>query len=188
MAHRRRRQPQRHGRGVLPQEGRAGLEGRAAAAAHRQRADQRERAAVRDAERVCGQHLRSRSGHRVRGAVRADRSRRRRRQAGAASSRCARAPSRCRPRAGRSITSIRRTIKGQRQEPAFTGLLAAYYTGSSHSDNFNTYPPRVQPGDTILVHAGVYKDDRFRYGGGLGHGLERHLLPDAERHRRAGRS
>jgi hypothetical protein len=56
--------------------------------------------------------------------------------------------------------------KGQRQEPAFTGLLAAYYTGVSHSDNFNTFPPRVQPGDTILVHAGIYKDDRYRYGGG----------------------
>jgi hypothetical protein len=57
---------------------------------------------------------------------------------------------------------------GAKQEPAFTGLLAAYYTGSSSSDNFNTYPPRVQPGDTILVHAGVYKDDRYRYGAGLG--------------------
>jgi hypothetical protein len=56
--------------------------------------------------------------------------------------------------------------EGQRQQPAFTGLLAAYYTGASHSDNFNTYPPRVQPGDTILVHAGTYKDDRLRYGGG----------------------
>ena len=58
--------------------------------------------------------------------------------------------------------------KGEKQEPAFTGLLGAYYTGYSNSDNFNTYPPRVQPGDTILVHAGIYKDDRFRYGGGLG--------------------
>jgi len=56
--------------------------------------------------------------------------------------------------------------KGEKQQPAFTGLLAAYNTGSSHSDNFNTYPPRVQPGDIILVHAGLYKDDRFRYGGG----------------------
>jgi hypothetical protein len=56
--------------------------------------------------------------------------------------------------------------KGQKQEPAFTGLLAAYNTGASHSDNFNTYPPRVQPGDVILVHAGLYKDDRFKYGGG----------------------
>jgi hypothetical protein len=58
--------------------------------------------------------------------------------------------------------------EGQKIEPAFTGLLAAYYTGSSSSDNFNTYPPRVQPGDTILVHGGVYKDDRYRYGAGLG--------------------
>jgi hypothetical protein len=57
---------------------------------------------------------------------------------------------------------------GLKQEPAFTGLLAAYYTGSSSSDNFNTYPPRVQPGDVILVHAGLYKDDRYRYGAGLG--------------------
>jgi hypothetical protein len=35
--------------------------------------------------------------------------------------------------------------------------------GASHTDNFNTYPPRVQPGDTILVHAGTYRDDRTRY-------------------------
>lgn len=57
-------------------------------------------------------------------------------------------------------------FKGEKQQPAFTGLMAAYNTGASHSDNFNTYPPRVQPGDTILVHAGVYKDDRMKYGGG----------------------
>src|SRR6266481_10080501 len=59
---------------------------------------------------------------------------------------------------------------GQKQAPAFTGLLAAYYSGSSHSDNFNTFPPRVQPGDTILVHAGLYEDERHRYGGGAGLG------------------
>ena len=57
---------------------------------------------------------------------------------------------------------------GERQQPAFNGLLAAYFTGSSHSDNFNTFPPRVKPGDVILVHAGLYKDDRYRYGGGQG--------------------
>ena len=57
-------------------------------------------------------------------------------------------------------------FKGEKQQPAFTGLLAAYNTRSSHSDNFNTYPPRVEPGDIILVHAGLYKDDRMRYGGG----------------------
>ena len=57
---------------------------------------------------------------------------------------------------------------GKKEEPAFTGLLGAYYTGSAGSDYFNSYPPRVQPGDTILVHAGIYKDDRYRYGAGLG--------------------
>jgi hypothetical protein len=57
---------------------------------------------------------------------------------------------------------------GPKQEPAFTGLLAAYYMGSSGADYFNSYSPRVQPGDTILVHAGLSKDDRFRYGGPLG--------------------
>src|SRR5687767_6935117 len=74
-----------------------------------------------------------------------------------------------RPAAGGKIFHVYPPdYKGTRLEPAFTGLLAAYYTGSSHSDNFNTFPPRVQPGDTILVHAGVYRDDRLRYGGGLG--------------------
>ena len=55
--------------------------------------------------------------------------------------------------------------KGQRQEPGYTGLLAAYYTGSDQSDHSNAMQPRVQPGDVILVHAGVYKDNRFSYGG-----------------------
>src|SRR6266850_2685569 len=57
---------------------------------------------------------------------------------------------------------------GQKQEPAFTGLQAAYYTGGNGADYFNSYPARVQPGDVILVHAGLYKDDRYRYGGPLG--------------------
>jgi hypothetical protein len=61
-------------------------------------------------------------------------------------------------------------FNGTKQEPAFTGLLAAYYTGSSHSDNYNTFPVRVQPGDIILVHAGLYKDNRFLYGGSGGLG------------------
>ena len=37
--------------------------------------------------------------------------------------------------------------------------------GSDQSDHSNALPPRVQPGDIILVHAGVYKDSRFTYGG-----------------------
>src|SRR5579862_9186705 len=55
--------------------------------------------------------------------------------------------------------------KGPRQEPSFIGLLAAYYMGADESDHSNAAPPRVQPGDMILVHAGVYKDNRFVYSG-----------------------
>ncbi len=54
---------------------------------------------------------------------------------------------------------------GPKAQPAFTGLLAAYYMGSDQSDHSNAFPPRVRPGDIILVHAGVYKDNRFAYGG-----------------------
>jgi hypothetical protein len=52
---------------------------------------------------------------------------------------------------------------GAKQEPAFTGLIAAYYMGLAHFDYENAFPPRVQPGDTILVHAGLYVGDRFHY-------------------------
>jgi hypothetical protein len=53
---------------------------------------------------------------------------------------------------------------GPKQEPGFSGLLGAYYQGSVGGDWYNAFPARVQPGDVILVHAGLYKDDRFRYG------------------------
>lgn len=56
--------------------------------------------------------------------------------------------------------------EGKREEPAFIGLMAAYYMGADQSDHANAYPPRVQPGDTIIVHAGLYRDSRLRYGGG----------------------
>lgn len=55
--------------------------------------------------------------------------------------------------------------KGPKQQPAFTGLNAAYYIeGGRHADWSNVSAPRVQPGDVILVHAGVYKDTRTLYG------------------------
>jgi len=53
--------------------------------------------------------------------------------------------------------------EGPKQEPAFTGLMAAYYMAAAHFDYQNAYPPRVQPGDTILVHAGTYLSDRHHY-------------------------
>lgn len=56
--------------------------------------------------------------------------------------------------------------KGPKESPAFTGLGSAYFMGASHTDNYNTFPPRVKPGDTILVHAGLYKDNRSSYAQG----------------------
>jgi len=55
--------------------------------------------------------------------------------------------------------------KGTMQQPGFIGLMTAYYLGSDESDHSNVMPPRVQPGDVILLHAGTYKDQRFVYGG-----------------------
>ena len=52
---------------------------------------------------------------------------------------------------------------GTREEPAFTGLMSAYYMGTSHYDYENAWPARVKPGDVILVHAGLYVSDRFHY-------------------------
>src|SRR5580698_7879072 len=53
--------------------------------------------------------------------------------------------------------------KGAKQEPNFPSLMAAYFQGGAHYDYENAYPVRVQPGDTILVHAGTYTGDRFHY-------------------------
>jgi hypothetical protein len=53
---------------------------------------------------------------------------------------------------------------GEKEEPAFMGLLAAYYRTALGGDWSRASPPRVEPGDTILVHAGLYKDfDRLNY-------------------------
>ena len=51
---------------------------------------------------------------------------------------------------------------GERQEPNFTSLLQAYY-GSGLGDWSVVWERRAQPGDTILMHAGLYKNDRLDY-------------------------
>ncbi|HEY8554514.1 MAG TPA: hypothetical protein VIL43_08250 [Burkholderiales bacterium] len=53
--------------------------------------------------------------------------------------------------------------EGPKEEPAFIGLLAACYVAALGGDWSRASPPRVQPGDRIVVHAGVYKDDRTDY-------------------------
>ncbi len=53
--------------------------------------------------------------------------------------------------------------KGAKQQPAFSGLLEAYYTASLGGDWSRASPPRVKAGDTILVHAGVYLSKHDHY-------------------------
>jgi hypothetical protein len=45
---------------------------------------------------------------------------------------------------------------GQKIEPAFEGLMCAYNEWCAGTDWATAGRPRVRPGDTILVHAGVY--------------------------------
>ena len=52
--------------------------------------------------------------------------------------------------------------QGPRQEPSFSSLLQAYY-GAGLGDWNVVWERRAQPGDTILIHAGLYKSDRLNY-------------------------
>ena len=52
---------------------------------------------------------------------------------------------------------------GDKQQPAFDGLMCAYNLTCSGTDWATAGRPRVRAGDTILVHAGTYKYNRFEY-------------------------
>jgi hypothetical protein len=52
--------------------------------------------------------------------------------------------------------------RGPKAEPNYTGLMAAY-AGAGTGDWNVVYQRKVGPGDTILVHAGLYKGDRRNY-------------------------
>ena len=52
--------------------------------------------------------------------------------------------------------------EGDRLEPHFSSLLQAYY-GSGLGDWSVVWERRAQPGDTILIHAGLYRNDRLNY-------------------------
>ncbi len=51
---------------------------------------------------------------------------------------------------------------GPRVEPSFTGILEAYY-GAGLGDWSVVWERRAHPGDTILVHAGLYRPERLNY-------------------------
>ena len=53
--------------------------------------------------------------------------------------------------------------KGAKTEPAFEGLMCAYNLTCAGTDWATAGRPRVKAGDTILVHAGLYKYNRLEY-------------------------
>ena len=63
---------------------------------------------------------------------------------------------------GRTLHVYPPDYQGPRQEPSFTSLLQAYY-GAGLGDWSVVWERRAQPGDTILVHAGLYKSERLNY-------------------------
>jgi hypothetical protein len=68
---------------------------------------------------------------------------------------------------GRTLHVYPPDFKGTKQQPAFTGLMEAYY-GSGLGDWNEVYERKAQPGDIILVHAGLYKANRLNYVDPLG--------------------
>ena len=63
---------------------------------------------------------------------------------------------------GRKLHVYPPTHQGKREEPSFSSLLEAYY-GAGLGDWNVVWERRAQPGDTILMHAGLYKSDRLNY-------------------------
>lgn len=63
---------------------------------------------------------------------------------------------------GRTLHVYPPDHEGERTEPSFTSLLQAYY-GAGLGDWSVVWERRAQPGDTILLHAGLYKSERLNY-------------------------
>jgi hypothetical protein len=65
-------------------------------------------------------------------------------------------------REGRTLHVYPPAHQGPRREPSFTSLLQAYY-GAGLGDWSVVWERRAQPGDTILMHAGLYRPERLNY-------------------------
>ena len=63
---------------------------------------------------------------------------------------------------GRTLNVYPSDHQGPRQGPSFSCLLQAYY-GAGLGDWNVVWERRAQPGDTILMHAGLYKSERLNY-------------------------
>ena len=65
-----------------------------------------------------------------------------------------------RPYAGGRVFHVYPPGTGSKIEPAFEGLMCVYNFWCAGTDWATSGRPRVRPGDTILVHAGIYKYNR----------------------------
>jgi hypothetical protein len=63
---------------------------------------------------------------------------------------------------GRTLHVYPPGYQGEKQQPAFSSLLQAYY-GAGLGDWSVVWERRIQPGDTILMHAGLYRSERLNY-------------------------
>ena len=188
MVHRRRRQPQRRGGGVVPQ-------GRRRRVAHRRCRCCASAASASTPSRAwtwcvppmfAGSvlDLEPDTPYEVR--LLMSRSRRRAR---ATAARVVTVRTRAEPKpaaGGRVFHVYPHDFKGAKTEPSFEGLMCAYNFWCAGTDWATSGRPRVQAGDTILVHAGAYKYNRYEYTNNAAvnrtDAARRHLLPDREGH------
>ena len=56
-------------------------------------------------------------------------------------------------------------FEGTKIEPSFEGLICAYNSSCGGGDFATAGRPRVRAGDTLLVHAGLYRYNHLEYGG-----------------------
>lgn len=66
------------------------------------------------------------------------------------------------PPGGRTLHVYPPGHEGPRQQPSFSSLLEAYY-GAGLGDWSTVWERPAQPGDTIVLHAGLYRADRLNY-------------------------
>ncbi|MDP6537107.1 MAG: hypothetical protein QGG02_12410 [Gammaproteobacteria bacterium] len=65
---------------------------------------------------------------------------------------------------GRVFHVYPRGFTGSKLEPSFEGLMCAYNLACGAGDFATAGRPRVQPGDTVLMHGGLYTNNRYEYG------------------------
>ena len=67
--------------------------------------------------------------------------------------------------AGRVFHVYPHGFEGTKIEPWFEGLICAYNSSCGGGDFATAGRPRVRAGDTLLVHAGLYRYNHLEYGG-----------------------